>query len=484
MNALLPLLSFLGGALLVWLVMRASSKVAQERLQTCQTELETTKVHAAELRVRAEQTAAKDAEIAARDAALEGLRAELGSLQSKLAASESAAQEKEASLREQIGLIEQAEKKLTEAFQNLATEAVRKSQDDFLKLATEQFRGQKQESVGELEKRKQAIEEMLKPMTTKLGELDQATRAMEKEREKAYGELRTELRSINDLGERLRKETGQLVTALRNPVRRGQWGEIQLRRVVEMAGMLDKCDFVSQAHVVREEGRLRPDIVVNLPNGRTIVVDAKAPLDAFTHAAECEDDDERRRHYEQHARQVKNHVVQLSGKAYWSSLDCTPEFVVMFLPGEPIFSTAVERDPELLEFGVSNGVLIATPMTLIALLKSVAAGWRQEQQQENAKRIAAVGRDLYNSLAVFAKHYQGVGKSLAQALSSYNSSVGSLERNVLSKGRRLKDYGGLTDEDLPEVEAREAVVRQVSADELNTLLVPDESLLSLEPGHD
>jgi DNA recombination protein RmuC len=293
---------------------------------------------------------------------------------------------------------------------------------------------------------------------SKIGELEKA-------RAGAYAAITEQVRSLIDTQQQLRSETGRLVTALRTPGVRGHWGEMQLRRVVEMAGMLDHCDFFSQTTLNGEDGRLRPDLLVRLPAGKTVVVDAKTPLDAYLQAMETTDEQARKAHLLDHARQVRTHVTQLGRKSYWEQFDEAPEFAVMFLPGECFFSAALEQDPRLIEFGADQNIILATPTTLIALLRAVAYGWRQEKLAQNAAEISALGKELYKRLSDMGEHWLKVGKGLERAVDAYNSAIGSLESRVMVSARKFADLKTAPlGVELPALEPVDKAVRPVSVE--------------------
>ncbi|MBL8087784.1 MAG: DNA recombination protein RmuC [Chthonomonas sp.] len=401
--------------------------------------------------------------------ALDRSRAEANELGQKIATLDAEAAARDRQFAEQKQLLADAENRMREAFQNLANTAVQTSQGTFLELAKSEFEKLRGASESDLDKRKVAIEALLKPIEEKLGNFNVVQQDMERARTEAYGELRKSLETVKGDHERLQRETRNLVQALRNPVRRGQWGELQLKRVVEMAGMLEYCDFETQKNLNTDDGRLRPDLIVKLPNNRTVVVDAKTPLDAYLSSVDAEEEDARRTMLVEHARQVKKHVEQLSAKSYDKQFESSPEFVVLFLPGESLYSAALEQDPSLIEFGVNNNVLIATPTTLIALLRSVAAGWRQEKLAEEARHITTLGRDLHSAFRVFADHYQNMGKKLTQAVDAYNDSVGSLERNILPKARKLKSLGGAQEAAVVDLNDIDISARTIHAPEVSAL---------------
>jgi DNA recombination protein RmuC len=332
----------------------------------------------------------------------------------------------------------------------------------FLVLARENLERFQTEARSDLENRQKAVVDLVTPVRDSLNKVDAQIQQLEVERGKAYSALYTQVQSLITTQKELQSETGNLVRALRTPNVRGRWGEIQLRRVVEIAGMLSYCDFTEQQSVTTETGRLRPDLVVKLPGGKNVVVDAKTPLQAFLDAFETTDEETRRACLANHARQVRDHMKTLAGKNYWEQFDPTPEFVVMFLPGETFFSAALEQDPGLIEQGVLNHVIPASPTTLIALLKAVAYGWNQEKLARNAQQISLLGKELHDRLRLLTTHITAMGTGLDRAVESYNKTVGSLESRVLVSARKFAELGASVAEDIPELEPIETTARALS----------------------
>jgi DNA recombination protein RmuC len=345
------------------------------------------------------------------------------------------------SAQERAELLQQAKEELGASFRAASADALRASNESFLQLAKSEFAQLHTRASEDLGRRQEAVEHLVKPIRESLEKVGLEVKTLEQSRRQDYGSLTSQLRLLAETSERLRSETGTLVTALRAPAVRGRWGEMQLRNAVEAAGMLNYCDFLEQVTTRDEDRLLRPDLVVKLSGGRHIVVDAKVPLQALIDAAEARDDAARTAALEDFRRHVRTHISKLSAKAYWAQFSPTPDFVVMFLPAESFFRTAIEQDPALLELQASQRVLIASPITLITLLQAVAVGWREEQIAESAREVNDRGRELYERLAVMTDHVVTLGKRLDGAVQAYNQTVGSLERRVLVSARKFGEHG-------------------------------------------
>jgi len=342
---------------------------------------------------------------------------------------------------ERLATLQDAQDRLSATFKALSAEALRASQSQLVELARAQLAAAQAEGKGDLERRQQAVEQLVGPLREQLGRVDAQLVKLDQERRESRGRMDAQIRALAETGEKLRTETGALVTALRKPNTRGQWGQMQLRNVVELAGMVAHCDFVEQSSLSGEDTSLRPDLIVSLPGGKHVVVDAKAPLQGVLDAYEARDEEERAGHLRDHARLLRKHVKALAEKAYWEGLDSTPDFVVMFLPGEHLYGAALEADPALLEDAMARRVLIATPTTLLAILRAVGYGWQQERMADSAKAISELGRELHGRLVKLSGLFGTLGSRLNSAVRAYNEAVGSYEARVLPGARRFAEHG-------------------------------------------
>jgi DNA recombination protein RmuC len=390
-----------------------------------------------------------------------------GELERELVRARSDLEHERTLAQERLATLTNAQEQLSASFKALSADALKSSIDQLTELNRAQLNAARAEARGDLDSRRQAVEQLVGPLKEQLGRVDAQLVAFDQDRRESRGRLEAQLRTLAETGEKLRTETGALVTALRKPNARGQWGQMQLRNVVELAGMVRYCDFAEQLPVAGDETTLRPDLVVNLPGGKHVVVDAKAPLQGVLDAYQARDEAERQQHLRDHARLLRRHVKALADKAYWAGLDSAPDLVVMFLPGEHLYGAALEADPALIEDAMARRVLIATPTTLLAMLHAVAYGWQQERVAESAQAIYELGRELHGRLVKLSTLLATLGTRLNSTVRAYNDAVGSYEARVLPAARRFEDHGSVAaGRELPEMEPVTVSARSVHAAEL------------------
>src|SRR5215472_5958624 len=412
----------------------------------------------------AERTRALEQELAATRAAAERQVAELRALSDARSALEATLAGERRNTEEKLRLLQDAGEQLKVQFKSLAAAALDSNNTNFLQLAKSVLQNYQTQAASDLAQKEQAVKNLVEPIAQSLAGMNLQIQELEKTRAEAYGTLTSQVASLLDTQKALQTETGNLVKALREPQARGRWGELQLHRVLELSGMLEYCDFKEQLSFNDEERRFRPDVIVDLPGGKQVVVDAKVPLTAYLSALEAGDELARNICLAEHARQVRVHIDSLASKAYWSHLPCTPEFVVLFLPGEVFFRAAMDADSELIEYCVSQKVIVTSPTTLIALLKAVAYGWNQKNLAESARKISEAGKTLYERLCTMTDHLERMGKRLGGAVESYNDLVASMERRVLPEARKFPDLDrSLAAESLPEPKQLDRTVRELQA---------------------
>ncbi|HZK42674.1 MAG TPA: DNA recombination protein RmuC [Syntrophomonadaceae bacterium] len=445
------IIGILSGSLLGWFISKSKLTTEKDKLEM-------------QLGVMADKYKEKANKLEVIETEADELRMKNSSLMENKVRLETRNEESTKAYEEKLALLNRAQVELSDAFKVLSAEALQTNNQSFLELAKTTLEKYQEGAKNDLEMRKNSIDQLVLPIKESLQKVDLKIEQLEKARTSAYSSLNEQVKSMANQQMLLHGETSNLVKALRTPHVRGRWGEMQLKRVVEIAGMLEYCDFLLQESVNTQDGRLRPDMVVKLPNHKNIVVDSKVPLMAYLEAIDAKDDVIREEKFKNHAKQVKTHINQLAAKSYWSQFQPSPEFVVLFLPGESFFSAALESDPSLIEYSANEQVILATPTTLIALLRAVSFGWRQEQLAENAQAISELGATLYSRLNILANHFGDVGKGLNRTVQSYNRTIGSFESRVLVSARRFKELGASGEEDIESLEIIESIARDINGE--------------------
>lgn len=442
------------GSIISWLLVKSKLQVEFTRQLSEMQSANSSQLSASESRAKSSEAVVIELrqQVLMKDSELIEVRKELDSERQTRVEALIRLEEARKGFEEQKGLIEVMKTEMTDTFNALSSAALKSSSEDFLRLASESLGKVAAETKGKLGEHQAALDGMIKPLYESLKRYDEQVRNMEEKRHKAYGSLEEQLRTMALTQENLQKETSNLVSALRRPEVRGRWGEMQLRRVAELSGMSMHCDFTEQQSVDTEKGRIRPDMVVHLPSEREIVVDSKVSLDAYLDAAAAATDDDRKARLERHAQQVRTHMNRLGSKEYWGQFKQSPEFVVLFIPGESFLSAALDVDNALLEDGIQKRVIIATPTTFIAVLRAIAYGWRQEQITKNAQQISMLGKELYERMATLTKYLDEMGSAMNRSVSAYNKMIGSLESRVLPSVRKFRELGVSGSEEIPVLE--------------------------------